>query len=117
MRRHHNRNHPGGSDQSETRCRLQDPDDGVLLRLAKEIGLRLLLLVEQEVEMIVESGGPPLRTAGQLLLPLLSVTDPVDVLAGNQHATGAIQALDPSLPAHDVPDQREVDPSELAQGT
>ncbi len=86
MRCHDDRNQPRGANRPEARCRLQNPDDGVLLRLSKEIGLRLLLLFQQEVEMIVEASHSRLRAGAQLIPPLLSVADTVDVHTGDQDA-------------------------------
>jgi len=47
------------------------------------------LLLQQEVEMRVERGRPWLRARAQLLLPLLSMMDTVDVHARNVDATRA----------------------------
>ena len=89
MRCDDDRNQLCGSNRSEAGYRLQDPDDRVLLRLSEKIGLRLVLLLQQEVEMSVEPDRPRLDTAGELLLPRLSLTNPVDVLARNPQAARA----------------------------
>ncbi len=53
----------------------------MLFCLSKTIGLCLLLLLQQKVEMIVEANRSRSHTGGKLLLPLLSVTKTIDVFA------------------------------------
>ena len=67
MRRDDDRNQPCCTNRSEARHGLQGLHDRVLLSFAKEVGLRLLFLLEQEVEMIVESRRSDLCAGGQLL--------------------------------------------------
>ncbi len=81
MGRNDNRYQSCRANPSEAWRRLQDPDNGVLLPLSKQIDLCLLLLLQQEVEVIVEPGRPRLRTGTQLLLPVGPVTGTVNVLA------------------------------------
>ena len=56
----------------------------MLLRLSKKIDLRLFLLFQKEVEMIVEASRSRLCAGAQLILPLCSVADTVDVHARDQ---------------------------------
>jgi hypothetical protein len=76
----------------------------VLLAFSKKIGLRLLLLLEQEVEMIVESRRSELRRGRQLLQPLVPTTRTVNVHARHENATRAVDALDPRLPSNYISD-------------
>ena len=62
VRRHDDRHEPCGADRPEARRRLQDADDPVLLGFVNELRLRLLLLIQQEVEVRVEPCRP--RLAG-----------------------------------------------------
>jgi len=87
----------------------------MFLRLLKKIDLGLLLLHQKEVEMIVEAGRSRLCTRGQLRLPLLSMTNTVNVHAGNEDAARSVRALDPSLSPHNVPNQRQMNTREFAQ--
>ena len=75
----------------------------------------LLLLLYHEVEMIVEPCRSRLCAGAELLLPLVAVTQAVDIQASHQDTARAIQALDPSLHPHDVSDPRHVDSRELAE--
>ena len=71
------------------RSRGRSPEFGQsdVFCLAKKVGLCLLFLFQQEVEMIVEASRSRLCTGGQLLLPLFSLTNPVDVDAGYENAS------------------------------
>jgi hypothetical protein len=59
----------------------------MLLPLSKKIGLRMLLLIQKEVEMSVESCRSDLCAGGQLLQPLLAATRTVDIHAPDQDTT------------------------------
>ncbi len=98
------RNQPCCTNRSEARRRLQGLHDRVLLSFSKEVGLRLLLLLEQEVEMIVESRRSDLCAGGQLLQPLVAATRTVDIDACHENATRAVDTLDPRLRPHHISD-------------
>src|SRR5206468_4820316 len=55
MRRHDDRNQSGASDRPEAGRGLQERNDRVLPGLSEKIALRLLLLLDQKVEVLVES--------------------------------------------------------------
>ncbi len=65
--------------------------------------------------MIVEASCSGLCTGTQLLLPILPVTDPVDVHTRDQDAPRSVQALDARLSPYGVSNQRHVNPRKLAQ--
>jgi hypothetical protein len=75
----------------------------MFFRLSKKTGLCLLLLFQQEVEMFVEAIRSRLYTGRKLLLPLLSVTNTVNVFAryedaSRSRASEACQALATASP-------------------
>ena len=115
MRRHDDRNQSGASDRPEAGRGLQERNDRVLPSLSEKIALRLLLLLDQKVEVLVESCRSRLDNRAQLLLPLLAVARAVDVRTRSEDATSPVEALDPRLPTNPIFDQRDVNPGELAQ--
>jgi hypothetical protein len=85
----------------------------VLFSFSKEVGLRLLLLLKQEVEMIVESRRPDLCAGGQLLQSLVAATRTVDIDACYENATQALDTRNPHLCPHHISDERHMSSREL----
>ena len=113
MRRDDDRHEPGGANRSDPGCRLQDPYDLVLSRHPQQIGLDLLLLLLEEVELVVETLRTPSRARWKLLLPLVAKHRAVDRGARCLDPTRPVQALQASLYAHQVACRRDVCSREL----